>query len=311
MTKKRHEITRNRVSIVCFPIRGFLQPGKDVNFVSHKRKLTILERILIKLPMLQKMVHPDISGWEYRIEDGETIILFDAIRNYSDLASLIEQTHPHSRLILYLWNPVSYSDDYKKISERWERWTFSKEDSINFKFKYAGTFYDMSTVKQFAEAPITKDVFFIGTEKGRKTDIDEMKRHLGKYLEKIDIRIADNTKCWYDNRYTRYLSYMENCKEIASTRILMEVVQKGQTGLTLRSMECIFWGKKLVTNNKSILDSEIYHPNNIFVVGHNKWDEFISFIDNSYIPIESKILKKYYFESWIDRLLCDEELDCS
>lgn len=48
------------------------------------------------------------------------------------------------------------------------------------------------------------------------------------------------------------ISYQENLDNIRKSKCIVDVVQKGQIGLTLRPLESLFFKKKLLTNNKCI-----------------------------------------------------------
>lgn len=57
-----------------------------------------------------------------------------------------------------------------------------------------------------------------------------------------------------------YKKYDEVLYGERSAKCILEVVQKGQTALTLRPYEAVVYNKKLLTNNKSILEFKYYNP---------------------------------------------------
>ena len=46
-------------------------------------------------------------------------------------------------------------------------------------------------------------------------------------------------------------------------------MKKGQRGLTLRSLEAMIMGKKLITNNKHIMTMPFYSSQNILIIDNN------------------------------------------
>jgi hypothetical protein len=49
------------------------------------------------------------------------------------------------------------------------------------------------------------------------------------------------------------------------TNCILEVVQNNQAAVTLRTLEAIYYGKKLLTNNKNIKKYSFYNPKYIQV----------------------------------------------
>lgn len=295
----------NRVCFVDFPLRKIIKnyPTQLVN-VKTDYDLTTIQRVMAKLPFVGKLIKKERNNWVNDCKGYDTVLLFDLRKNYSYYANKIEHVvDSQTRLIVYLLNPVMFSDDYKNLSDRWEIWSFSETDAKQYGFKYGETFYDPSIPDYYKDEPITKDVFFIGTEKGRKESIKMAEKELKSLGLKTDIRIADNTKALYNRNYSKYLSYDENCKEVASSKILLEIVQNGQTGLTLRSMESLFFQKKLITNNRYIKESPLYTPRNYFVIDDDEWGEIKAFVDSPSGQTNEKMRMEFTFKRWLERLL--------
>lgn len=87
---------------------------------------------------------------------------------------------------------------------------------------------------------------------------------------------------------------MEYLHRILSSYGLIDLVQCGQSGLTLRVLESVFLNKKLIINNASVKEYDFYNSANIFVL-----EEFIDpdrlelFLNSDYVESDDKILGKY------------------
>lgn len=294
---------------VDFPLSFFFDyDKKDVISIVTGCKIGKIKRILVNIPFVRELIKTEEKGWVDKCKPSSLIVLFDQRRNYSYYAKKIESmVREDTRLILYLLNPISFSDDYKELSKRWEVWSFSEKDCADNGLMYGETFYSECIPQQFKDVYISKDVFFIGTDKGRGKTIEHIKNKLIDYGLNVDIRIADNKKHIYNRRYSRYLKYKENCKEVASSKMLLEVVQNGQTGLTLRTMEALFFNKKLITNNAYIKNSIIYRPENFFVIGDDRWEDFEKFVSVPFQPIPDGVKREFSLDRWIERLLNNTE----
>lgn len=80
----------------------------------------------------------------------------------------------------------------------------------------------------------------------------------------------------------------------------MDIVQKGQVGLTLRIMEALFYNKNVITNNRSIQDMKIYDKNNIYILGLDDRD-LVEFIKESICEWDEELKKQYVFNAWLHR----------
>lgn len=54
-------------------------------------------------------------------------------------------------------------------------------------------------------------------------------------------------------------------KNTLKSKCILEIVPEGITGSTLRVSESIIYRKKLLTNNKSLLNNKFYNPSHMFV----------------------------------------------
>lgn len=60
--------------------------------------------------------------------------------------------------------------------------------------------------------------------------------------------------------YNRPLKYGEVVKKILGCDCILEVINEGQDGNTLRFKEAICYNRRLLTNNQSVYESEYYNP---------------------------------------------------
>lgn len=76
------------------------------------------------------------------------------------------------------------------------------------------------------------------------------------------------------------LSYQENLQHIARSKAVLEILRDGQSGQTLRALECLFYHKKLITNDARVQEYDYYHKDNIFILGKDKLEELPKFWKN-------------------------------
>lgn len=304
-----------KIIFIDFPINQYLQYLGIQNIIV-RRILPKIIRFLRKLPVFSRYISntKERSMWELDCIGYKTVVLFDTYAHYSEYAHKIERSvSEDTRLILYLLNPAFFSDDYTKLSKRWEIWTFAKADSEKFGFRYGGTFYNPHLLKltetEYRESKQT-DILFVGTDKGRKTYINELEHILTNDGIKCDFRVVDNFKSLFSTQYSREVSYLDLCKLICRTKVLLDVVQDGQYGLTLRVMEAILFGKKVITTNKYLANDDDFATNdNIYILDKYNFKGLKSFILQPVVPYSENLKQKYSFYIWMERLLKNKDFE--
>lgn len=252
----------------------------------------------------------DKKEWWKSCEGYDLIILLDSTKDTAYQSKIIENNvSSNTRLVFYLQNPVSFTPDLNLISSRWEKWSFSRKESTENGFMYAETFYFKEFVDSRYNPKIVYDSFFVGLDKGRMTYLKELKTIFDIQNLITLFYIVDNFKALYNRDYKLRLSYREVIKLVKSSKSIIDVVQEKQEGMTLRVMESIFFKKKLITNNAAIKNRTIYSPKNIFVLGEDDIANLFHFINEPYIDIDFELVKKYEFESWLQRIISNVEFN--
>lgn len=167
--------------------------------------------------------------------------------------------------------------------------------------------YYFSTFKLEEEIDIKYDVFFIGREKGRLDYLNELETVMNSMGITTYFHIVNGNKLLEQkHEYKPLISYDKVLRLIGESRVILDIVQVGQSGQTLRSMEALFFSKKMITNNKSIIDCDFYCKENIFVLDVDDITRLKEFINTPFKLIEKNIIDKYEFSEWIKRFQ-DEE----
>ena len=65
-------------------------------------------------------------------------------------------------------------------------------------------------------------------------------------------------------------------------------------------MEALFYEKKLITNNKNIINYDFYCKENIFILEKDDIEELPQFLKTPYKKIDNEIVNKYEFENWLE-----------
>lgn len=230
------------------------------------------------------------------LTNEDSLLVID-YTNINLIYSISKLTPLVVKKFLWIWNPLNPSKENilkGKISyikdRKFEICTFDSNDAEKYKLVLLKQFYRILPVDKNNNYIDKYDFYFLGFEKNRTNIINDLRVKLKSYKLLFHIVSEQN----------QVISYAKNIENIKSSKCIVDLVQDNQKGITLRPLEAIAFGKKLITNNKNIIKEEIYNPNNIFVIcldDFNKLDEFMS---QGLIDIDLDVLSNYDINTWID-----------
>lgn len=272
---------------------------KGIYFIPPSKKISFIFRVIRKI--LNKInIYPSIlnGNWVRLIHDFDKIILFDNASSKDPVAKYINNKIINNDVSLYYyyWNPifVANSTDYiKKYASKFKLYSFDERDTLSYNIEHNTTLYSKYIILKDSE--LEYDIYFVGQEKGRLKKIKELE----KVFNTLDLKFY-NYIITKENNLPR-VSAEENLNNISKSKAILDILQKGQSGLTLRVLESIFLKKKLISNNLSLKEYKFYNPNNIFIIGYDKYEDLKEFISSPFIELSQEIVNYYDIEEWIMR----------
>lgn len=238
-------------------------------------------------------------------KSSDVVILHDCMPvGYlnSLMVSIQEQTAKDTRLILYFWNKVKGYDSLY-ISDRWEYITYDYNESKKYGFKYVGGFYTDISIDRVVKSD--ESIYFVGVDDGRFCDLRRLEAKLNAIGLLPHFEYVSPMYAILNKSYSSRIPYKSVVQTTKSAQAILEWMKPGQSGLTLRTYEAIFYDKKLITNNKDIKRFKFYNSDNIFICDNaNEANEIKSFLEKPFNSSVYKKYKKYYsYEQWLIRLI--------
>lgn len=227
----------------------------------------------------------------------------------------IDDKFPAAKKVLYLWDSWSLIENQSVLRKYFDNvYSFDSEDCKKYGFTFRPLFYakqiDKTQVKEY-------DVSFIGTD---HSDRLEKLRAFRLLCENNGLKCYLRLKttgfpmmcAWLNyGRYkkndldmftNRFMSYNETMEIISKSRTVIDFSHPAQCGLTIRTLESLAMGCKLLTSNKYIKEYEDIPSNFYCVISETDEKALISFL-NSSVPLIS-LPEKYSISSFINDLLC-------
>lgn len=164
--------------------------------------------------------------------------------------------------------------------------TFDSADAEKYSMEYFPQFYRLYPDGNCLKENTKYDFFFCGRDKGRKGQICKIQERLSKYGICNFIVIPGKSP-----DAIGYFDYLDVLKE---SKVICEFVQDGQIGLTIRTLEALFFHKKLITTNSSIIDEDFYNQKNILIIKEQTSDEELrNFLNCPMSAVDVSIIQKY------------------
>lgn len=302
---KKTDQKNDRILMVCpdeneYWARETAKQNKNVDihtlYKSCNKALRLIRRIFVKCNI---SIRPFLGSWYKRMNDYDLIIIDANVIN-STLPQWLRKNKYKGRIIYWYWNPVISCVNPKKIRrDLCELWSFDPIDCAKYDMNFNSQYY-FSTIQLKKEYNMEYDVFFIGREKGRLAYLTELEEIMKTKGLNTYFHIVNETKIKNQQYlYKPLLPYEIVLDYIGHSKVVLDIVQDGQSGQTLRSMEALFFSKKLITNNRSIIDCNFYSKDNVFVLDVDDISKIKEFVDAPFKKIEDSIIKKYEFNEWI------------
>lgn len=233
-----------------------------------------------------------LGDWKKNIQKYDTVIFFDT--GYSNYAfKYIKKRNKDIKIVFWYWNSlVEYKNKLIKSKYVDEIWTYNRFDAEAYNLNYCPQFYTRRI--NLKQERLESDILFLGKNKGRKDKILELKNILEKKGLKCDFNIIENPK--------NFFKYQDYLNKLSKTKCILDFSHSEYCGLSLRPLESLFFEKKLITNNRDIVNYDFYNSNNIFVLGVDDINKIKNFISTPYEKISDLIINNYDFEVWLEKI---------
>ncbi len=287
---------------------GDLIDENGQKYASHYPLPGKIVRLLCRRKMLKRFPKAD--------PDDPMIIVFDTATSVEYLFEL-KKKYPEKYIIFWFWNRI---DDSSRARMEQAKailpvWSYSPSDCKLYGLKYNTQFYfdslipdddpkeqDASGQQNIGTPGDPPKALFIGREKEDRLDaleriISALKSNGVTVETQITRRLSKMERLFLREKLIPYMEVVEKTKK---SDILIDCYGSDTAGCSLRVMEAMFFGKKLVTDNRSLADYDFYDSHNIYIMGEDK-RSLKEFIEEPCVPVPEEIRNKYRFSEWIKR----------
>lgn len=310
-------IIANQFALTSFLLDS-LPPMQQKNVLLHPKRIkgqaySLFKAVDSLLPFDLPVFHsfPDAYLQHLLAIPQDAAVLIFGIENIKDLK--IIRKHLHTRNVsVFTWNPVidhSQNHRLRRVHIRllkglgFRVFTFDPADASRYDLALVNQVY--RRVDEYRKPSVADfDVYFLGKNKGRWNALGELGTQLSQqgirpHFLMVGEKGVDHPERPAVTIIHHEVSYVENISTINRSRCLLELTQANQTGLTIRCMEAMFFGKKLITNNPLVKQLPFYHPDAFFVLGQDDFTGIGDFLAADTPTVADAELARYEFSHWI------------
>lgn len=285
-------------------------------YVKHSRGKSFLRSI--EAYLLWWLPHSWFLDADYlaklRAIQPDDAVLFFSMENRKTL-QIIRKLVSARKQSAWFWDPIR---SYRKsplsrfVYKQWlkhsglQARTFDPRDAREF---------DIGLIEQVFRhdppaggTPDAKDIdmYFIGTDKGRMDELMRWKELFERDGRRTHFHIVgDRRKVYSPERRAlvtdAWIPYAANIALARRAKVILELLQGTQSGPTMRAIEALFFGSKLITNNLSIVECEFYDPSRVFVIGRDRTENLKEFLDTPAAPASAALLRRHEIRTWLDQ----------
>ena len=296
--------------------------GNQVDLIYDIEKLSFANRVIKK-----------VTGRTRKSFDLQyQMPLLDTISNDYDVVLVIvgrclqpefldgvRMKNSNAKFILYLWDDVLRVANFKYVFNKYDKiYSFDNNDCEKYGFEFLPLFY-------------CEDCKIVERQK-----VYDIYSSLWNHSDRLEVvkQIVTNYPDYHNNFYVFFyvkrhyikakisnlfskdilvkyyhwdrMSYYENINNMSVSKALLDIQHPTQTGLTMRTLESVGCGVKLITTNSEVKKYDFYNPNNILVINREKPEIPKFFLETPYESLPDEIYRKYSINNWAQTIMSKE-----
>ncbi|MBU0540824.1 MAG: hypothetical protein KKC58_00370 [Gammaproteobacteria bacterium] len=226
----------------------------------------------------------------------------------------LRAAHRKVQLISYHWDSLARYPSLVGLQSYFDKvYTFDAEDAKRFPdFKLRPLFFRPEIAQKLSNAVNEiYDLSFVGwLHHDRLRQVDDI--HL--WADKHGLRTLfylytgwfSSTRLSLQGRgkfvKSRSMDFIKYVNLLHNSRAIVDLPHPEQTGLTMRAIEAVGAGKKLITTSRTIVNYDFYRKENILIIdgGYPQIDDH--FLDTPTVELPAETIARYSLHEWVRQL---------
>ena len=231
----------------------------------------------------------------------------------------LRQRHPRASMGLYLWDSTENAKGVMRIAPLFDTVaTFDPVDAAENGWNYRPLFARKAALGASQIQDASYDWCFIGTVHSDRHQVISRLRQTGgvqsrgyvfAYFQSPLMLVGRKLIDWTlwsapaGTLSTVPMPASEVAEVVAQSRTVLDVEHPQQRGLTMRTIETLLTGKKLLSTNRHLLASDLYDPSRAQMIDRSAPKIDADFLKTPVTPVTEEIRARYTCEYWATELL--------
>lgn len=305
---------------------GMRAMGAAVEAVAERPPLLLqshpLSSPINMLPFLRKRVqrrHEDRLKARLAGHHFDTVLVLKGDSLNVGFFDQLRRAHPKATFILYQWDSINLIKNFSELRKRFDRClTFDRRDAASDEtLVFRPLFFSrQSTILEASP----RGVVFVGSMHSDRLKLAKLIKYYAE-AQGIPVRVYIRMGLFNFLRqlikgdlrdiHFRALSYETYVEWTKQAEAVLDFPHPLQTGLTMRTVEAIGLGKKIVTTNREIVNYSFYAPENVCVLTEEQPVIPDGFLNRTPAVYDPEIVKRFSLHQWLlDVLDCNSPSDC-
>lgn len=294
--------------------------GAYVNLYDERPFQSLLGRLILRLNMgwlcswfieryFHKILSPVVKNLDY-------VVFINPEAVTSSILRAIKFKNSKVKVIVYMWDSFDNKKSSSKlIADADSFFSFDPVDANKFGIQFLPLFYSPVYASLRDIKDYKYDLSFVGTAHSERY---QLVKKITSTFERTYIFLYTPSKLVF--LYKKYfcnelagLAYKDVSSVAMSRESVVDVIGKSravidinhpsQVGLTMRTIEMLGAGRKLITTNTEVKKYDFYNSSNILVynAGLSAADIY-DFLNMPYVKIDESTYSRYSLNSWVIRL---------
>lgn len=299
------------------------QYGHTVAFFNDRPATDSVTKALIR-------IHPQLAGKQsaayfqgiirrFRGRSIKHVFVIKGEAMSPQIVREMRQAFPVATFTMYFWDSFrNMPSDARDKARFFDRvLTFDPQDaSQNQGLIYQPLFF-LDEYARVAESACDIDVLFIGTaHSDRYKTLRKIKHSLPKGVLLTQYLYFPAKWLYYCNCcvhrglvsdrkdvFFRHKQKSEIVALMSRSRVVVDIERTVQSGYTMRTLEVLGAGKKLITTNSEVRHADFYDPRNILIIDRRRPVIPAEFFETPYVSPSPAIVAGYGLDVWLKNVL--------
>lgn len=213
------------------------------------------------------------------------------------------------RTIAYFWDSFSRLPKGKDTIQFFDKFlSFEPKDVKAHHLLFLPNFYSPELIANKNDTPHF-DLSYVASYDDRLETLEEILVSLRPLDIKTNINIIATKAPGIKNKnetditwFTNVLPRKETVRIMNDSRVLLDIAQPKQEGLSFRIFEAMKLEKKIITTNRSIITYDFYDPKNVFVWENEHTIPESDFFASPYSTIPAEVFNRYSLQKWVNTI---------